>query len=214
MILYNLEEKAFIDTFSKAVHITKLANNLDADQLHVPRWLILGQEIFKHQPKVLGQLNQIKHELMLVQMLCFFDVIISRFTNLTWAEFKKLSHKIEGLHTLKLGDTTKMSLMSEKQKTEIANIMIPIKDCWRDIIDQLITDAEDRRYTKSAIYNSCKTKQISSPTEQLLELVYQTYPFFTVKQFFEACNKCGFNGTLKDIKDICNEEQQKLKPNA
>ena len=195
------------DTFTKIVHMDLLKITLDANHFVSPRWLVLGQKIFKGHKYGLEQLKNITNEIQMEQTLCFFENFAARFPRLTWGEFKDIDKNIEGLKDLTFGDESKIASLSEIEKLDIAKIMIPMNG-WVRIVDQYIKSAKERKSLKSAIQNSCKRRQTFSPTEQLLELVYQIYPKFTVKQFFDACKESHFNDTLTDMKKICIEVEQ------
>ena len=165
----------------------------------------VGEEIFAENRRGLQKLRQIK-QVGINQTMRLFDSFLStRHPNLTWGEFKSIgieNYKINGFKNLRFKDDTVIRDMFTKEKEQIAGEMPD--DGWKHFVDHYTEDEDDRRQIKSSISMQWQSK--ITPTEELVSLIMTYFPNYTLGNFVDACKKCHYGDTIKDIKKIFSSQ--------
>ena len=96
---------------------------------------------------------------------------------------------IDGFNDLPFENDAFIKEMIQEEKEQIAEEM-PVSG-WQHFVDHYTEDEDDRKQIKSSISNSWESKR--TPTDDLISLIIQIYPDYTMKDFFNACSQCKFH---------------------
>ena len=181
-------KKKFLD----ALEITLEPRNHIGDDI----WYIIGEEIFSNDDDGKKKLKDIKNRIVIIQIEAFFDGFWQTSQpTVTWGEFKRIGeiHHIDGLKNLPFEDTKIVSEMPTKEKDVIARVL---GDGWKHYVTNYCKSDDRIRHYTTSITNSYRQETQSTPTEKLVDLISQKFPNYTMKQFSDVCNKCGYNNII------------------
>ena len=196
-----LEELLFRNVFDITTNKDKLGRKLNQDK----SWYKVGEKVFAGNEIGLERLKHIKNKVGMVQTEKFFEVFGTSHPGIKWGDFKDIGindFKINTFINLPFENDSVIAEMDTTKKEKIAEAMVSV-DGWEHFVDHYFKDDEERKKdVKLSISNLWQSSE--NPTKDLVKLIFQQDADYTLKKFFDACRDCGYNETLKDLKNMCS----------
>ena len=192
----------FSSVFNIKENTVLLERTLFADN----RWYKVGEMIFSKHDNGKEKLRHIKNKGAMRKCEQFFEIFGIRCPDVTWKQFKDIGiekYQINSFQNLFSEDhTKKITEMSTAQKEKIAAEMVP--DGWKYFIGYYFKD-DDIKWITKKIDNHRSSSSSSTVIEDLVDLICQISPDFTMKQFFDVLIELNYMGTLNDLRKMLKD---------
>ncbi|XP_066919438.1 uncharacterized protein [Clytia hemisphaerica] len=188
------------DVFKKAAHKRELANFLEKGC----RWYKVGQGVFTERN---DQLEDMKNNISFIHNKKFLVKLKPKLPDLTWGVLQQscVDLGLVELQHLNLRKDKALDTLSDLETDDIARALSH-QNGWQLVYDTYEKWFDEHEKTEiEASHQYVYGRE--NPTNQLLELINQWNPDYTIRQFYNVCTgqSLRYNDVGKFIRQLCGE---------